>query len=129
MGAKNLLKRWYEAFSTTCLTSSQDSGSESGSESGRKENMSLSFNEFCLMTQKHLCEKYVHKDDGQKWENHARSAFKASKAASAMLHAARDNFETQGSPTSPQKVDLRTAGVAIKNANLFGRHDFVADRG
>merc|ERR1711977_270040 len=50
--AQKLLQNWYQAFNDQ-QTSSRDSGSET-----RRESLSLSFNEFCLLTQKHLAEKY-----------------------------------------------------------------------
>lgn len=110
--SKNLLDKWYRAFKRE----SDDSCSESGSESGKKEVLSLSFNEFCVMTQKHLCEKYAQKDDSKSWDVHCRSAFKTSKATAASLLAARENFESslnQGlSRDSPEKVSLKTAAYA-----------------
>merc|ERR1719160_1972477 len=47
--AHNLLNGWYRAFNQE-------------SESGKRSGPSLTFNEFCLMTQKHLHDKYAQKE-------------------------------------------------------------------
>jgi len=88
--SQNLLRQWYKAFNKA----SDDSGSESGIEPPNSENLCLSFNEFCQMTQKHLCEKYVQKDDeNTSWETSCRSAFLTSRTAVAKLMAARESCE------------------------------------
>jgi len=122
--SKNLLESWYYAFNRVDECSSE-SGSEHspktmGTESGKKPSLSLSFDEFCRMTQQHLAEKYVQKDEGNRWDVHARSAFRVSKVATAMLQTDRDNFESSLkkplSPEKPQKVPLKSVAVGIKTA-------------
>jgi Ca2+-binding EF-hand superfamily protein len=88
--SQNLLREWYKVFKKA----PDDSGSESGSEVANNENRCLSFNEFCQMTQKHLTDKYVQKDDENlSWEKPCRSAFENSKIAVAKLMTARENYE------------------------------------
>jgi Ca2+-binding EF-hand superfamily protein len=120
--SQKLLTNWYAAF---------NSAHDSSCDSGKKEGPNLTFNEFCLMTQKHLADKYAHKDDGSdNWEKHCRSAFRASRATtvSFMSNAAPEgeSQESQRSEspyerTSPRKVSLKTAGSGVKAANLFNR--------
>jgi Ca2+-binding EF-hand superfamily protein len=122
--SQKLMKNWYDAFTAN-----------DSSESGKKEGLNLTFNEFCVMTQKHLAEKYAHKDDeNDNWEKHCRSAFRVSKAATVMLSAAREGAsresQSQGTEPSdektvPRKVHFKTAGLGIKVANQFNRPDRV----
>lgn len=95
---QNLLRQWYEAFNKA----PDDSGSDSGSENGKSESLSLSFNEFCQMTQKHLLEKYVRKEE--MWEPPCHSAFATSKLAVSKLIAARQNYAPSSNkdPSTPE---------------------------
>jgi hypothetical protein len=119
--SQNLLEQWYRAFNK--------SGDESANEGGKRERLSLSFNEFCLMTQKHLCEKYAQKDDeSTSWDVHCRSAFHASKATMAMLSAAREGRELpadKAGPSETQKVSMKTAGAGIKAAFRLRQENVV----
>lgn len=100
--SQNLLAQWYKAFNKA----PDDCGSDSGSETGSTENLCLSFNEFCQMTQKHLCDKYVQKDEEDtSWEKPCRSAFLISKVAIAKLLDTQQGFESStGKEASPRKT-------------------------
>jgi hypothetical protein len=79
------------------LISTDESGSDSGSASGKQMKLSLGFSDFCLLTQKHLTEKYVHKEDGSlpkdSWDIHCRTAFQAS-AKKVTLKGAATSVKT-----------------------------------
>lgn len=101
--SQNLLRQWYEAFNKM----PDDCSSDSGSENGKTESFSLSFNEFCQMTQKHLCEKYVRKENGNiLWAKPCRLAFETSRSAVAKLIAARDSHELP-SEEDPSSLKVR----------------------
>lgn len=118
--AQKLLKNWYQAFNDK-QTASSDT---------RRDSLTsgLSFNEFCLLTQKHLVDKYANKEETATWESHWRSAFHSSQATTAMVKASRDGFDLSPEKTpvvplepSPTK-SLKSAANGVKNANsAFGR--------
>lgn len=112
----NLLKDWYKAFNKN------DSGSDSGSVIGQSQFMSLSFADFCRMTQEHLSEKYVQKVDTNSWAAGFASAFNASKATTTKLNAAREDLESLSRDRpSPSKKSLKIASAGRKTTNVsFG---------
>jgi Ca2+-binding EF-hand superfamily protein len=96
--ANKLLREWCKAF---------NDNSDSESENEKKESLNLSFNQFCLMTQKHLAAKYAHNEDKDAWQTHCRSAFNASKS----------------------KTRLKAVGMSVKVANAaFGHHRNLQDQ-
>jgi Ca2+-binding EF-hand superfamily protein len=108
-----LLEKWFKAFSGV------DARQETRGKSS-KESVGLNFNEFCRMTQKHLCEKYVKKDTT--WEDQCRSAYKASRASTAMMIASREGRELSlEKETSPQKKGLKAVGLAVVAPSMFAR--------
>jgi len=127
--SQNLLEQWYRAFN------SNKSGDGSANEGGKRERLALSFNEFCMMTQKHLCDKYAQKDDETtSWDVHCRSAFHSSKATTAMLSAAKEGRELpadKAGEKSTHKMSMKAAGAGIKAATAaFGfRQDNVGANG
>lgn len=115
--ANTLLDGWYHAFNAN----------QSGCESGKREGPSLTFNEFCRMTQKHLHDKYAQKDTHTHWEQGCRSHFRASRARTAMIVAEREGKEllpniarsNSDSPTSPA-LGLKAVSAGVKAARAFG---------
>jgi hypothetical protein len=70
-----LLKDWYKALNK------HESEKDSGTGNSPKEQLSLTFNEFCLLTRQDLEQTYTHNEDG--WRVPCRSAFRASQVAMA----------------------------------------------
>lgn len=103
--SEKLLQDWYKAFTKK----KHDSDSDSASESGNNAHLNLSFNEFCLMTQEHLTEKYVQKEDKTSFAVYCRSAFQASKLETAKLNAVVEGRELSPKSTifSPRARDVR----------------------
>lgn len=121
--AGELHKNWCQG-----INGKEEADSDSGSGSVKKESPSFDFNEFCRMMQKHLTDKYVHKEIVDKsWQKNCRSVFQASKAASQMLDAKRETLATPPSRAeSPHPVSLKAAATGVKAANVafgIGRHE------
>lgn len=109
---QRLLKDWYKAVSK------HEFGRDSGCESGEKKSLSLSFDQFCNLTQKDLDEKYAHKEDP--CYSNCRLAFRASKATNAAREGC-DLLPDKTSRSSPQKVSLKTAAIGVLAAKVaFG---------
>jgi len=108
--SQKLLQDWYASFSK------QSSDSECGCKNANSDSLNLSFNEFCLMTQDHLSEKYVQKENSCPWVANFRSAFQASKAATVKFNAARDGYNlAYDNLAAPEKMNLKS-GVGMKAA-------------
>jgi len=115
--AQSLLNRWYQAFNE---------------KSGKRESPGLTFNEFCLMTQKHLYDKYAQKDtQSPSWEEGCRANFRASRAKTATIVAAREGREHSPNNDASPTVGLKTLGAGVRAARAFGfsRHDSKEDAG
>lgn len=116
--SQNLLEKWYSAFSEI------DARQEARSKFGKQQSVGLNFNEFCRMTQKHLCEKYVQKDTT--WEDQCRSAYKVSRSATMSMIASREGRELpMENQASPQKRGLKAAGLAVVAPTMFTRSNTV----
>jgi len=117
--AQKLLRDWYKRFN--------DSSSNSGSDQG----LGLTFNEFCMMTQKHLADKYAKHEENGTWQNYCRSAFHASRTATNELHASKEAgfLSPDKSPKTPssekpkRRISLKAVATSIKLANsMFHGH-------
>lgn len=117
--SQNLLQQWFHAFTNT----EDESNNESRTKGVRKESRGLNFNDFCKMTQKHLCEKYVQKDV-EAWQDHCRKSFATSRAATQTLIANREGREVlPNTDSTPQKGNgLKTAGLAVLAPSMFNHN-------
>lgn len=108
--SRSLLERWYTSFNEK----------QAESEGGKRGCRGLSFNEFCLMTQKHLHDKFAQKDGNTSWEKQWRSTWKASKATTAKVVADREGRELPPENEVSPKIGMKTVGVGVKAVHAFG---------
>jgi len=113
--SQNLLAKWYKAFSKHY---------ESPSSKGKGESLGLDFNEFCMISKDHLYEKFVSQKE-ETWKDSCRSAYKASRAATAKMIADREGRQLPSEEVSPQKTGLKRAGLAVVSVSMFTKHPNV----
>merc|ERR1711904_208200 len=113
--SQNLLAKWYKAFSKHY---------ESPSSKGKGDSLGLDFNEFCMISKDHLYEKFVSQKE-ETWKDSCRSAYKASRAATAKMIADREGRQLPSEEVSPQKTGLKRAGLAVVSVSMFTKHPNV----